>query len=290
MAGDRFPDLYQLGAYPPDLRRMATFPAALANPAAGAPAVYRVVNDWWERIVAVSATLVTSAVVPHRQPLAQIVNADGLVLDQVPLGPTVRPSVTWPLFTSIDNPPRDTASGPTRSNTGSQTAPAALTAIATLTPGAGLWTASAVLQLSGTPGAGELNNFGLYIGAGQNAQYVNPGAVFGPFAPPVSVVQVAAGTAVAVQNIGVGTAGAIYSAQLQLAPYLLGAGCAKLPQFILKPGWSLQLTAINQDAGDQWQGITVTTERYPSVWADGQLEATERDMLRDIWRTVVQGG
>lgn len=289
MDGERFPDLWQLSPLSPELRRMATFPVAVAQPAAGAPAVYKVVNDWWERVLAVSATLVTDATAPHRQPLLQVANADGVVLAQVPVGPTVRPSATWPLFAGIDLPPRDTASGPTRSNTGSQTAPAALTAIASVTPGAGLWVAQAVLQLTGTPGAGELNNFGLYVGAGQNAQYVNPGAAFGPFAMPPAVVQAGAGIPVAIQNVGVGTAGAIYSAQLQLAPYLLGAGSGKLPQLILKPGWSLQLTQTSPGPGDQWQGITVTTERYPSVWADGQLKATERDKLHEVWQAVVQG-
>lgn len=289
MSGDRFPDLWQLSPLSPELRRMATFHLPVAQPAAGAPAVYKVPNDWWERVLAVTATLTTSAALPQRQPLLQVVNADGTVLAQVPVGPTVGPSYAWPLFAGIDLPARDTASGPTRANTGSQTAPAALTAIATLTPGAGLWTASAVLQLTGTPGAGELNNFGLYAGATQVAQYVNQGAIFGPFAYPPTVVRVPAATAIAIQNVGVGTAGAIYSAQLQLAPYLLGAGAGKMPQVILKPGWSVQLTATSLDVADQLSAVVVTTERYPSVWADGQLKATERDKLHDIWQAVVQG-
>lgn len=105
------------------------------------------------------------------------------------------------------------ASGDVATDTeGTVTTPGAGAAIATSPAlGGGTYTVKWTVSLAGTPGAGDANNFGLFVGATQVATSVNLGAG-GEYPQPDTQVTVPQGTAVSVKAIGAGTAGAIYTA------------------------------------------------------------------------------
>lgn len=108
---------------------------------------------------------------------------------------------------------------------GTQTAPGANTQIAiiaaaSITPGT--YTISWTCSLSGTPGAGEVDNFQLRLGSTTLENSSNPGAVgeypqaaFGP-------VYLSGANAVAVRNSGAGTAGAVYAVNITITPVSSG--------------------------------------------------------------------
>ena len=101
--------------------------------------------------------------------------------------------------------------------TGNQTAPAAGTVIASVAAAPqGEYAVEWTVQLTGTPGAGELDNFGLYVGATLVATSLNQGAVGDYVQETVTIKVPAGGATVAIKNIGIGTAGAIYAATLVL--------------------------------------------------------------------------
>lgn len=117
--------------------------------------------------------------------------------------------------------------GPSTGNTtslqaeGQQTAPATNTPIATI--GAGLpgvtYLVSWKVDLDGTPGAGDVNNFQLRLGSTTVATSANDGAVGSYPQTPVIVTIPAGGANVVVRSDGtIGTAGAIYTAQVTITP------------------------------------------------------------------------
>lgn len=75
------------------------------------------------------------------------------------------------------------------------------------------------VELDGTPGAGDVNNFRLFLGGTVLATSVNDGAI-GRYVQENVQVTVPAGLAsgIRVQSIAAGTAGAIYSAQITASP------------------------------------------------------------------------
>ncbi|SRR6266852_3497065 len=64
-------------------------PVYLPNPAAGAVWSYKVDGRYFERVLTITFTLVTSAVVANRFPQVQLADANGTVITAVPAGGTV---------------------------------------------------------------------------------------------------------------------------------------------------------------------------------------------------------
>ena len=103
--------------------------------------------------------------------------------------------------------------------TNTATAPAAGGTIVTGTPVAGNYTVNWTVGFdSGTPAAGDSNNFGLYQGATLLATSDNPDVVGAYPQSPVAVSLPLGATALAVKAIGVGTAAVVYSATINAVP------------------------------------------------------------------------
>lgn len=64
-------------------------PLYVPQPAAGAQWKHTVDGRYFERLIAVAATLTTSAVVGNRFPLLQLTDSNGVVVVTVPMGSTV---------------------------------------------------------------------------------------------------------------------------------------------------------------------------------------------------------
>lgn len=98
--------------------------------------------------------------------------------------------------------------------TGSATAPAAGATIASVALGNGTYTVEWTVELTGTPGAGDVDNVQLFIGATPVAISVNLGAV-GDYVQEEAAVTVAGGPlTLTAKAIGAGTAGAVYKVNL----------------------------------------------------------------------------
>lgn len=101
-------------------------------------------------------------------------------------------------------------------------APGAGTTVTTQSAGPGSFLLSWTAGLQTAAAGGDANNFGLYNGAVLLATSVNAGAVGSyPQAAVVTYLEASA-TAVAVKNIGAGTAGSVYAATLTLTPMTTG--------------------------------------------------------------------
>lgn len=112
----------------------------------------------------------------------------------------------------------DGAAGQGLTATGQQTAPGAGATIASISLPNGEYTVEWTLELQGTPGAGEVNNVALDIGATQVATSVNLGAV-GNYPQQNANVSVTGGPlTLAAKAIGAGTAGAIYIINFTITP------------------------------------------------------------------------
>jgi hypothetical protein len=101
---------------------------------------------------------------------------------------------------------------------GTQTAPAAGTTITSVIVPAGTWTVTWSVGLRGTPGAGEVNNFQLTAGTITETSQ-NQGTVGEQGQLTVTVTLNALSTLL-IKNIGIGTAGAIYDAELVVTPVI----------------------------------------------------------------------
>lgn len=102
-------------------------------------------------------------------------------------------------------------------NSGTVTSPAAGATIASVAAvPAGEYTVSWLAELSGTVGAPEVNNFGLYVGAVLQTASANPGAAGNYPQDPVTVIVPAGGATVAIKAVVLGTVGAVYDANLSL--------------------------------------------------------------------------
>lgn len=96
--------------------------------------------------------------------------------------------------------------------------PGAGATIASLSLSNGEYAVEWWLELTGTPGAGDVDNVALFIGATQIDQSVNPGAVgdYGPFS--ASLVVSGGSMTLAANAIGAATAGTTYKVKLVVTP------------------------------------------------------------------------
>lgn len=119
------------------------------------------------------------------------------------------------------DPLSDSTAGQSTFAQGSVTSPGALANIVTLAIATeGTYDIQWTVQLSGTLGAPELNNFGVHDGALQVGQSIN-GITAGIYVQQTTRAYVPAGTTMAVYAIGAGTVGAIYTAGITLTPVII---------------------------------------------------------------------
>lgn len=84
----------------------------LTDPAAGADWQHRVPGEYWERVLAVTATLVTSATAGTRYPNYQVTDGQGNIMAEANLSGSLAPSVTSDQFLWLGCPTMSTnASG-----------------------------------------------------------------------------------------------------------------------------------------------------------------------------------
>jgi hypothetical protein len=239
-----------------------------AQPPAGAGFTRVIPPDFWERILSFGFTFVTSAAAGIRSLALIFTDGDGFTFNLVPLSNEIGPSQNLTAYadlasvTQVQVPESHQAEA-------AVTAPAAGAAIVSLALPSGGWTLNWLLGLSGTPGAGDANNFQLRQGAAVLTGSVNPGAVGGPWQQdPVEVQVPVGGATVSVNANGVGTAGAVYAAQLVASPANVVQLQAQIPDFVLKSGWTFAVQIGGVQAGDQLSNLVFLMERYPSSNVD----------------------
>lgn len=142
--------------------------------------------------------------------------------------------------------------------TGSATAPAAGATIASVSLGNGTYTVEWTVELTGTPGAGDVDNVQLLIGATVIANSVNLGAV-GDYQQEEAAITVTGGPlTLAAKAIGVGTAGATYKINMTVIP------TSGSTATIFDGGQPVAYINVTSDGNDtQWigdYGIAVLTE------------------------------
>ena len=258
------------------------------QPAAGGGFTYPIAGDFWRRILSVAATLATSSAAGIRQLNLVYQDGDGNIFNLVPISNEVGPSQTLTLYgdqasvTPVEAPESHQAEG-------SATSPAALTTLTSLVLPSGGWTLAWQVQVSGTVGATEINNFGLYNGTTLVLQSENGNTVGQDYPQDPIEIQVPTGGATYnIKNIALATTGAVYAAQLVATPANVPSLQVQIPDFILKSGWQLGLQLVGAQAADQLSGILILEERYPS--SDYQL--APQDMLwaiADAIAAIAQG-
>lgn len=282
-------DLHTLMTTPPRLRRGNTrWQFQNAPPAAGLGFAYPVTSDYWERIVALTFRLTTSAAAGLRGIRVDILDGDGhiaasnMALSMVTASQviTVVGDQQWPSAPGL----------PASNNTyGSAAAPGAGATIAT-TPvlPAGLYQVAWPAEVSGAVAAGTDNDNMILTVAGVTlARAVYP-AVAGVYPQPFANVWVPAATAIIIKALGAATAGTTYATSVTVTQVASNPLQVQLADLILKPGWSMSLTALNLQAGDQLDQIGIMAERYPSNWADGAMGMDEERFIRE-WLQAQQG-
>lgn len=272
-------DLHTLMAGPPHQRRGNTQLVRPANPAAGQGFTYKIDTSWWERILAVSATLTCSGQAGIRAVDLQLCDGDGQPFTVLPFI-TAAYGNTTVTGRSLRNPPGNSASAGTYWSTGEATTPGAgafITSVAVQS--SGFYTVRWSVSLAGTLAAGaDANNMQLNDGIGQFYGALLP-AVSAAYPQQQVSMYLAAGGLVIVSANTLATTGAVYGATIAAQKADGATAYTPLPDFIVRSGWSLKLAGGNLQSGDQLSAVSILTERYPSNWADGALGAdTEREV------------
>jgi hypothetical protein len=275
-------DLRTLMGQPPWPRRGNWQLVKPPSPAAGAGYTYAVNPAWWERIINVNATIATAGTAGLRTVSLQLADGDGYVFSTVPLIRGVPGSATVAGQASKELAPAAVPGASVAAN-GSVTDPAAFASICQVTGlAAGTYQVTATVYLSGTVTSADANNMSIG-GAGFGALVVMyPGVANTPVTYTASI-DVGAGATVGLQTLAAASgAAAVYNADMVITPVQLGPCTAKLPDLILKPGWTASLAITNANAADQLSAIGIMTERYSSDWASGALRADAEEQLRDF--------
>jgi hypothetical protein len=275
-------DLETLMGQPPRLRRGNWQLVKPPSPAAGAGYTYSVDPKWWERLINVTATIATAGTAGLRTVSLQLADADSYVFSTIPLIRGVPGSATVSGQASKELAPAGVPGASVAAN-GSVTDPAAFASICQITGlAAGIYQVTATVYLSGTVTSADANNMSIG-GAGFGALViVYPGAANIPVTYTAQI-DVGAGATVGLQTLAAASgAAAVYNADMVITPVQLGPCTAKLPDLLLKPGWTASLVITNVNVADQLSGIGIMTERYSSDWASGSLGADEERQLRDF--------
>lgn len=275
-------DLHTLMTSPPRLRRGNTrWQFQNAPPAAGASFPYLVQGDYWERVIAATFRLTTSAAAGLRGVRVDFLDADthlvasnaALSLVTVSTVITVVADQQWPSAPGL----------PASSNTyGTAAAPGAGATVAT-SPAlpAGLYQVAWPVEVSGPVAAGVDNDNLILTVAGTTLARALYPAVAGYYIQPLASVWVPQGGQVIIKTIGAATAGTTYATSLTATMVASNPVQVQIPDLILKPGWSMAVTGVGLAAGDQLDQIGIMSERYPSNWADGAMGMDEERFIRE---------
>lgn len=268
MGSAQLDTLTSLMSNPPELRRGNSYVKANLASTTGAVWPYKISGDYWERIVSLVATIVTSSAAGIRQYVFACFDGDGNAYSATPISVGIGPSQIAQVSACIGVPGITVAQGDALEAEGRVVAPAAGAAIATVALTGGDWQVWWEVQLDGAAAAADENNFGLYSGANLIATSVNPGAAGGPYLQNPQTAQIAFnGANLAVKAIGAGTAGIGYTASLSATPGGNVTSYSYLPDIVQQSGYSCAIEPINGQAADVIGPVTLLTERYPSNMA-----------------------
>ena len=202
----------------------------------------------------------------------------------LPIAANVPPSTTINFYGSQAYP-QSTEYPVSSSYYGIQSAPSAGTVIAgsaTVQPGE--YQIEWEVELAGTLVEGTDNdNFGLYVGAGLQADSIN-NAIAGSYPQEPLNVELSSSHFIQVKNIGAATAASDYSASLTITPLAAPTSSFCIPDIIIPSGWYMYIGVGNIQTTDQCIVNNVYLERYASNYADGQDELDTEAMLRRVIR------
>lgn len=235
-----------------------------ASPAAGASFLRVIPADYWERLVSMSFTLVTSAAAGLRSLNINTLDGDGYVFNSTPISTKINPSTTISGYADIFSV---TAIGAQQIPDQVQaTAAAAGNATATLPVGAQLttaaisWgavaTANTVTITYGNLQGGNSITDTATLAIGANPMYLRTFSS-GPLVP-------AAGQGITVTITGNTNSPTAVITAVGAAPQNSGSLQVQLPDLVLKSGWQLQLQLAGAQAADQLSAIGLLLERFPS--------------------------
>lgn len=279
-------DLATLMASPPEIRRGYTKWSQGASPAAGAAYTAQLSNDWWRRLLSLTCVYTASASAGQRIPVFNVLNPDGLLLNQTQLGPPISAGEAW-LLSADTWGSNQFLGGPSVTADGVATGPLASQVICSAALTAGEWTANWQVGVGGTTGGVEQDNFQLVIGSTVLLVSENSQTSGNNTAQPAVTFEVPAGGAtLAIQAVGNGTATAVYRAQFSASQSSGLAAYQQIPDLILPSGWQIQITATGMLSGDTITSITTIVEHYASNWADGSLGSDEERLARAIVRAL----
>lgn len=235
-----------------------------ASPAAGASFLRTTPADYWERLLSMSFTLVTSAAAGLRSLNINLLDGDGYVFNSTPISNKINPSTTITGYADIFSV---TAIGAQQIPDQAQaTAAAAGNATATLPVGAQLTTIAitwgnvvtannVTVTIANLQGGNSLvDNVALAVGA--NPMYLRTFSS-GPLVP-------AAGQAITVTVTGNANSPTAVITAVGTAPQNSGSLQVQLPDLVMKSGWQLQLQLAGAQAADQLSAIGLLLDRFPS--------------------------
>jgi len=281
-------DRRMLLSHPPRLRRGITELVPGIPPAAGASYSYPIGGAFWERIVALAATLTTSATAGFRAISINYQQGDGQVFSQTPASGLISASSSWSLYADLTGTP-SLPSGTSVEAEGSVTDPGAFGGIAfTSSLPAGQYLVTGEVYLSGTVTAADGNNMEIAYGGASAILLAYPGVANSPVQFSEQIALPAAHT-IGIQTIAAASgASAVYNAQIQATYTGPAASYPQIPDLILKSGYQIQIAVSGIQAGDQLGPIWIMTERYPSNYADGTLDADQEDLYRWVARALAE--
>lgn len=281
--------LHQRMAAPPTRRRGITQLLSITPPALGANLVRSVPGDYWERLLSISFTLTTSATAGQRSLFLNYATGDGTIWNSTAIAEGVGSSVVTNQYGDLAY----TSASQTLQSAeaeGSLTSPTAFTNIAaspTLPPGE--YVVYVVINMSGTLAAGtDNNNVRLTVGGTAFETFDNNiGPAPQPFGP-INVNLATTGTIIVQTGGNAGTTGAVYSATLNIQA-AVQQNEFTIPDLTFEPGWQMQITVGNIQAGDQLSGINMLLERYSSNFANGGMRDEEERWARAELREAIRG-
>jgi hypothetical protein len=258
----------------------------LPAPAAGAAFQRVVPGDYWERLIGVTFSYAAAAAAGVRIPVINYQDGDGFTFNQTPVPAVINGGETWAVYGDLSSTP-GLQQGISQSAQGQQTAPAAGTTIASMTLSAGKWVVQWSILFEGTPAVAEVDNLQLVLGANVIAISSNADASEFVYIQLAQVIDVPAGGAtLAMKNIGVGTAAVTYVANMTATFQSAMSIYPELPDYILKSGWQVQITAAGINAADQISQVAFLAERYPS----SDIDRLELDPVAELLQLLRPGG
>lgn len=249
-----------------------------ASPPAGANFIHVVPGEYWERVLTMSAQLVTGGAGANRTVSIVMQDGDGFTFNLTPINAGQPPGQTVQIYADLQSVTQTQPQGGS-ANEGSVTNPGALATIVSVPIAGGANLVKWTVQLSGTIAAADANNMQLPAGTNNTLTAMTLGAAGIYPQPDMSIFVQAAGSTLIVRSIGAASgAAAVYSAQVTALPYPGFANQAQIPDMMLKSGWQIGLQIGGIQPADQLSNISLMVERYPS----SDVYALEGDILDQL--------